>query len=68
MGSYCHYNVDPTIRQYNGFEVPVKPGVRFHDLLVVPLGGQGPYEHVINDTGSATSGASTVPSQVVSFP
>ncbi|MFF2325155.1 MULTISPECIES: coagulation factor 5/8 type domain-containing protein [unclassified Streptomyces] len=68
LGSYCYYNVDPTIRQDRGFEVPVKPGVRFHDLLVVSLGGQGQYEHVINDTGSATSGTSTVPSQVVSFP
>ncbi|MGW1105848.1 coagulation factor 5/8 type domain-containing protein [Streptomyces sp. NPDC002540] len=68
LGSYCYYNVDPTIRQDHGFEVPVKPGVRFHDLLVVSLGGQGQYEHVINDTGSPTSGTSTVPSKVVSFP
>ncbi|MFG2626947.1 coagulation factor 5/8 type domain-containing protein [Streptomyces sp. NPDC048473] len=68
LGSYCYFNVDPTIRQDHGFEVPVKPGVRFHDLLVVSLGGQGQYEHVINDTGSPTSGTSTVPSQVVSFP
>ncbi|MFJ9678646.1 coagulation factor 5/8 type domain-containing protein [Streptomyces sp. NPDC101194] len=68
LGSYCYYNVDPTIRQDHGFEAPVKPGVRFHDLLVVSLGGQGQYEHVVNDTGSPTSGTSTVPSQVVSFP
>ncbi|MFB6716357.1 coagulation factor 5/8 type domain-containing protein [Streptomyces sp. NPDC056358] len=68
LGSYCYYNVDPTIRQDHGFEAPVKPGVRFHDLLVVSLGGQGQYEHVINDTGSPTSGTSTVPSKVVSFP
>ncbi|MFB7188477.1 coagulation factor 5/8 type domain-containing protein [Streptomyces sp. NPDC056230] len=68
LGSYCYYNVDPTIRQDHGFEVPVRPGVRFHDLLVVSLGGQGQYEHVINDTGSPTSGTSTVPSKVVSFP
>ncbi|MFE4453685.1 discoidin domain-containing protein [Streptomyces sp. NPDC056796] len=68
MGSYCYFNVDPTIRQQHGFQAPVKPGVKFHDLLVVSLGGQGQYEHVINDTGSPTSGTSTVPSQVVSFP
>ncbi|MFB6988548.1 coagulation factor 5/8 type domain-containing protein [Streptomyces sp. NPDC056304] len=68
LGSYCYYNVDPTIRQDHGFEVPVRPGVRFHDLLVVSLGGQGQYEHVINGTGSPTSGTSTVPSKVVSFP
>ncbi|WP_069174053.1 discoidin domain-containing protein [Streptomyces griseus] len=68
MGSYCYYNVNPTIRQQHGFQAPVRPGVRFHDLLVVSLGGQGQYEHVINNTGSPTSGTSTVPSQVVSFP
>ncbi|MGW6707885.1 discoidin domain-containing protein [Streptomyces sp. NPDC054956] len=68
LGSYCYYNVDPTIRQDHGFEVPVKPGVKFHDLLVVSLGGNGQYEHVINDTGAPTSGTSTTPSTVVSFP
>ena len=42
--------------------------MKFHDLLVVSLGGKGQYEHVINDTGAATSGTSTVPSTVVSYP
>ncbi|MFI1980517.1 discoidin domain-containing protein [Streptomyces wedmorensis] len=68
LGSYCYYNVDPTIRQDHGFRAPVKPGVRFHDLLVVSLGGNGQYEHVINDVGAPTSGTSTVPSTVVSYP
>ncbi|MFH8889378.1 discoidin domain-containing protein [Streptomyces sp. NPDC017949] len=68
LGSYCYYNVNPTIRQEHGFQAPVKPGVRFHDLLVVSLGGNGQYEHVINGIGAPTSGTSTVPSTVVSFP
>lgn len=68
LGSYCYYNVDPTIIQDHGFEVPEKPGVKFHDLLVVSLGGNGQYAHVVNDTGAATSGTSTTPSTVVSFP
>ncbi|MFD5328378.1 discoidin domain-containing protein [Streptomyces sp. NPDC127092] len=68
LGSYCYYNVDPTIRQDHGFRAPVKPGVRFHSLLVVSLGGNGQYEHVINDTGAPTSGTQTVPSTVVSYP
>ncbi|MGW2043146.1 discoidin domain-containing protein [Streptomyces virginiae] len=68
LGSYCYYNVDPTIRQEHGFQAPVRPGVRFHDLLVVSLGGNGQYEHVINGTGAPTSGTSTVPSTIVSFP
>lgn len=68
LGSYCYYNVDPTIRQDHGFQAPVRPGVKFHDLLVVSLGGKGQYEHVINTTGAPTSGTSTTPSTVVSFP
>ncbi|MGW6638841.1 coagulation factor 5/8 type domain-containing protein [Streptomyces cyaneofuscatus] len=68
MGSYCYYNVDPTIVQGHGFKAPVKPGVKFHSLIVVSLGGNGQYEHVINETGSPTSGTETTPSQVVNFP
>ncbi|WP_327185998.1 coagulation factor 5/8 type domain-containing protein [Streptomyces sp. NBC_01334] len=68
LGSYCYYNVDPTIVQHHGFAAPNAPGVKFHDLLVVSLGGQGQYERVINDLGAPTSGTSTVPSTVVSYP
>ncbi|WP_328946032.1 discoidin domain-containing protein [Streptomyces sp. NBC_00250] len=70
LGSYCNYNVDSTIVQDHGFKAPVKPGVKFHSLLVVSLGGMGHYNHVINDTGASTipAGTSTVPSTVVSFP
>ncbi|MEV6546754.1 coagulation factor 5/8 type domain-containing protein, partial [Streptomyces sp. NPDC051665] len=68
LGSYCYYNVDPTIVQHNGFAVPDTPGVKFHDVMVVSLGGQGQYEHVINETGSPTSGTDTVPSTVTSYP
>ncbi|GAB2713634.1 coagulation factor 5/8 type domain-containing protein [Streptomyces bullii] len=68
LGSYCYYNVDPGIVQHHGFAAPTRPGVRFHDLLVVSLGGNGQYECVINDTGAPTSGTATVPSTVVSYP
>ncbi|QNP67783.1 discoidin domain-containing protein [Streptomyces genisteinicus] len=70
LGSYCNYNVDPTIVQDHGFKAPVKPGVKFHSLLVVSLGGMGHYNHVINSTGASTipAGTSTVPSTLVSFP
>ncbi|MEU3614631.1 coagulation factor 5/8 type domain-containing protein [Streptomyces sp. NPDC006872] len=68
LGSYCYYNVDPTIVQHHGFAAPNVPGVKFHNLLVVSLGGKGQYEHVINDLGAPTSGTSTVPSTVVSYP
>lgn len=70
LGSYCNYNVDPSIRQHHGFKTPVKPGIKFHSLLVVSLGGMGHYNHVINDTGASTvpAGTTTVPSTLVSFP
>ncbi|MFE0102505.1 coagulation factor 5/8 type domain-containing protein [Streptomyces sp. NPDC059009] len=68
LGSYCYYNVDPTIVQHHGFAAPNASGVKFHNLLVVSLGGKGQYERVINDTGAPTSGTNTVPSTVVSYP
>ncbi|MFE3769261.1 coagulation factor 5/8 type domain-containing protein [Streptomyces sp. NPDC059122] len=68
LGSYCYYNVDPGIVQHHGFAAPDAPGVKFHDLLVVSLGGKGQFERVINDTGAPTSGSTTVPSTVVAYP
>jgi hypothetical protein len=68
LGSYCYFNVDPTIHADHGFEAPVKAGVRFHDLLTVSLGGNGTIDHVINTTGGAATGTATVPVNVVSYP
>ncbi|MFD7663784.1 coagulation factor 5/8 type domain-containing protein [Streptomyces sp. NPDC059788] len=68
MGSYCFYKDDPTIVQDHGFASPRVPGVKFHGLLVVSLGGKGQYAHVVNDHGAPTSGSDTKPSKVVSYP
>ncbi|GHJ16461.1 MULTISPECIES: discoidin domain-containing protein [unclassified Micromonospora] len=68
MGSYCYFNVDPTIAAYHAFEAPTRAGVRFHDLLTVSLGGNGSITHVINDTGGPAQGTNTVPVNVVSYP
>ncbi|MEU9872549.1 discoidin domain-containing protein [Actinomadura sp. NPDC048021] len=68
LGSYCYFNVDPSIVAARGFEVPDRPGVRFHDLLTVSLGGNGVIRHVVNDTGPEASGAGTVPANVVAYP
>jgi hypothetical protein len=68
MGSYCNYTADPSIIQDHGFAAPNKSGVKFHDIMVISLGGKGQYAHVINDTGAATSGTDTVPSTVTSYP
>jgi hypothetical protein len=66
-GSYIYTNVDPTIHATRGFEVPVTPGVRIHDVLTVQLGA-GTLDHVINDTGApVTSAAIGVPSYVTDF-
>jgi hypothetical protein len=67
-GSYIFTNVDPTIHAAHGFEVPVTPGVKMHDLLTVNLSA-GTIDHVVNDTGAPVSNAAIgVPSFVVSYP
>jgi hypothetical protein len=68
LGSYCNYTSDPTIVQHHGFQVPVKTGIKLHDILVISLGGKGQYAHVVNDTGAPTSGTDTVPSKITQFP
>ncbi|MCP2327284.1 hypothetical protein HDA40_005791 [Hamadaea flava] len=68
LGSYCYFNVDPTIVAEHGFEVPVTANVKFHDLLTVSLGGNGTIAHVINSTGGPAQGTATVPVNIVSFP
>ncbi|RSM72520.1 sialidase [Actinoplanes sp. ATCC 53533] len=68
LGSYCYFNVNPSIVAARGFEVPVKPGVRMHNLLTVSLGGVGSITNVINTTGGVAQGTETVPSYVVNFP
>lgn len=66
-GSYIYTNVDPTIHATRGFEVPVTPGVKMHDLLTVQLGA-GTLDHVINDTGAPVSSSAVgVPSYVADF-
>jgi len=68
LGSYCFFNVDPTIHATRAFEVPVTPGVKLHDILTVSLGGVGTIDHVVNDTGAAAQGSSTIPVNLVSYP
>ena len=67
MGSYCYFNVNPSIQADRGFEVPVAAGVQFHSLLTVPLGA-GMIDNVINTTGGPAEGTNAVPVDVVSFP
>jgi hypothetical protein len=68
LGSYCNFTADPTIRMDHGFEVPTTSGIKMHDLSVVSLGGNGEYNHVVNNTGDPTVGTATTPSTVTSYP
>ena len=68
LGSYCFFNVDPTIHATRSFEAPITKNVVFHDLLTVSLGGVGVIDHVINDYGDAAQGTATVPVDVVLYP
>ncbi|MGN6333297.1 MAG: adenylyl cyclase [Motilibacteraceae bacterium] len=68
-GSYIYTNVDPSLHAARGFEVPVTPGVRLHDLLTVSLNHAGTIDHVVNDTGDAvTPDQDAHPATVVSYP
>jgi hypothetical protein len=49
LGSYCFFNVNPSIVNAHAFEAPNLPAVQFHDLVTVSLGGVGTIDHVIND-------------------
>ncbi|GAA0771066.1 hypothetical protein [Ideonella azotifigens] len=68
VGSYCYFNVNPSIHAAHAFEVPAVAGVRFHSALTVSLGGVGVIDHVINNTGGAAQGTATVPVNVINFP
>ena len=55
LGSYAYFNVNPSVVNARAFEVPVKSGVRFHNMVTVSLGGTGTISHVINNTGAAAN-------------
>ena len=66
MGSYCFFNVNPSIQADRAFEVPVASGVQFQSLLTVPL-GDGAIDNIINSTGGPAEGTNAVPVTLVSF-
>jgi hypothetical protein len=67
LGSYCFFNVDPTIHASRAFEVPVTPGVKLHDILSLSITAHGVIDHVVNDVGAATP-PNTTPVNIVSYP
>jgi hypothetical protein len=67
LGSYCFFNVDPTIHASRAFEVPVTSGVRLHDILDLSITDHGTIDHVVNDYGDPTP-PDTSTSTVVEYP
>ncbi|MBA2286320.1 MAG: coagulation factor 5/8 type domain-containing protein [Ktedonobacteraceae bacterium] len=67
LGSYCLFNVNNAVVADRAFEVPNTPGVRFHDLVTVSLGGVGTITHIINNTGGP-SNSTTTNAYLVSYP
>ena len=67
LGSYCYFNVNPSVVADHAFETPTGSGIHFHDILTVSLGGVGVIEHVINETGGATP-SNTTPVDITTFP
>src|SRR5437588_9022594 len=61
LGSYCFFNRNPTVVADHAFEVPVAPGVRLQNMVIVSLGGgRGTILHVINETGNSAGAGATV--------
>jgi len=67
-GSYCFFDVDPSVRAERAFAVPDAPEVRLRGVLTVSLGGRGSIAHVVNSTGDAVGPGSIGPSSVGSYP
>jgi hypothetical protein len=68
LGSYIFTNVDPTLHSASGFEVPVTPGVKLHDVLTLSIAA-GFIDHIVNSTGGqVTPTDGVVPQTLVSFP
>ena len=49
------------------FEAPVKPGIKFTNMVTVSLGGQGTINNVINDKGG-TANTATQQRYVTNYP
>jgi hypothetical protein len=67
VGSYCFFNVNPSVVSANGFEAPSVSGVRFTSLVTVSLGGVGTISNVINNTGGVAN-TSTQVRYLVAYP
>ncbi|MFJ6728814.1 RICIN domain-containing protein [Streptomyces sp. NPDC091281] len=67
FGSYCYFNVNPSVTAEHAIEAPNNAGVRFQSMVTVSLGGTGTIRHVINDRGGPSNSATNV-ANLVSYP
>jgi hypothetical protein len=73
MGSYIVFiDTSATVYADQAFQSPDTPGVQFHDLLVVWLGGTGGDKSIINGVGGPVTGTDNpgdgTPVDLVSYP
>lgn len=68
LGIYCFFNRNPAVKLASAIEAPRAPGVRFHDMTTVSLGGgKGEITHVVNDAGP-TAGPAHIVSTLAEWP
>ncbi|ALO97670.1 hypothetical protein SHL15_6638 [Streptomyces hygroscopicus subsp. limoneus] len=67
LGSYCYFNVNPSVTAARAIEAPNNPNVRFTSMVTVSLGGTGTISHVVNNTGGP-SNATTNVANLVRYP
>ncbi|WP_336109702.1 RICIN domain-containing protein [Streptomyces sp. PTD9-10] len=67
LGSYCYFNVNPSVTAAHAIEAPNTAGVRFTSMVTVSLGGTGTISHVVNNTGGPSNPAGNV-ANLVSYP
>ncbi|MGW2140722.1 RICIN domain-containing protein [Streptomyces sp. NPDC001773] len=67
FGSYCYFNVNPSVTAEHAIEAPNNANVRFKDMVTVSLGGTGTIRHVVNDRGGPSNSTTNV-ANLVSYP
>ncbi|MFF8860778.1 RICIN domain-containing protein [Streptomyces sp. NPDC015139] len=67
LGSYCYFNVNPSVTAARAIEAPNKPDVRFTSMVTVSLGGTGTISHVVNNTGGPSNSGTNV-ANLVRYP
>ena len=67
LGVYSVFR-QPDVKLTRAIETPVRPSVRFHNMVTIALDHLGEITHVINDTGAAARTDPRSTPRVTSFP